>query len=234
VADRLARAPADAVGDGGTLLAARHALIRGGVAFNLSGGYHHASPSRGEGFSVYADVGVAIAVLRRDGLLGESDRVLYIDLDAHQGNGVARAFARDPTLFIFDLYNSEIYPHDTEARRRIDCDVPVTTGYDDGRYLGALRHELPAFLDFFKGERKPKLAFYNAGTDVLVGDPLGWMCVSARGVLERDRYVLEQLAERDIPCAMMTSGGYTRTSYELVAGTAAWLVESALGRDAGG
>jgi histone deacetylase 11 len=97
----------------GTILAAREALRSGGVVMNLSGGYHHAGSDRGEGFCLYADVGVAVAVLRHDGLLAADDRVLYVDLDAHQGNGVARVFAHDPKVFLFDLYNRDIYPHDT-------------------------------------------------------------------------------------------------------------------------
>jgi histone deacetylase 11 len=68
----------------GTILAAREALRSGGVVMNLTGGYHHAGPNRGEGFCLYADVGIAVAVLRRDGVLAAGDRVLYVDLDAHQ------------------------------------------------------------------------------------------------------------------------------------------------------
>lgn len=207
----------------GTITAAREALARG-FALNLSGGYHHASQARGEGFCVYSDIGVAVAVLRRDGDLAGGDRVLYIDLDAHQGNGVARVFERDPTVFIFDVYNREIYPCDSQARRRIDCDLPVPSGYDDGRYLGTLRRELPRFLDAFSGPG-PRLAVYNAGTDVFAGDPLGRLSVSAEGVFERDRFVIDELSRRGIPCLMLPSGGYTRESYRLIARTATWVLE---------
>ncbi len=77
----------------GTLRAAELALEHGS-AVNLSGGYHHARPDRGEGFCFYADVALALLHLWRTGRLGPNDRVLYIDLDAHQGNGVERGSLR--------------------------------------------------------------------------------------------------------------------------------------------
>jgi histone deacetylase 11 len=137
-------------------------------------------------------------------------------------------FAYDPGVFLFDLYNRDIYPHDTEARRRIDCDLPVPSGYDDSRYLATVTKELPRFLDALcaPGKNKPRLAFYNAGTDVLAGDPLGRMNVSADGIYERDRFVIDAVTRRGIPCVVLPSGGYTRQSYRLVARTAAWVLET--------
>jgi histone deacetylase 11 len=205
----------------GTVLAAREAL-RTGMAVNLAGGYHHASRDRGEGFSVYSDIGTAITVLRNERLLGPHDRVVYIDLDAHQGNGVARVFVDDPRVFLFDVYNEFIYPRDAHARRRIDRDLPIPPGYDDGRYLSLLRAELPPFLDALSKSKLPALAVYNAGTDVFAGDPLGNLNVSAEGVLARDQFVLQALSERGIPWVMLPSGGYTRESYKLLARTVSW------------
>lgn len=197
----------------GTVLAAEAAL-RGRFAVNLAGGYHHASAARGEGFCIYADVGVAVAEARRSGRLAPARRLLYIDLDAHQGNGVARLFADDRAVAIFDQYNAQIYPQDGEARRRIDWDLALPMGTDDSAYLSALQHELPAFLDHFDS---PQLAIYNAGTDVYQGDALGGLRLSARAVLSRDLFVAEQLTTRGIPWVMLLSGGYSRESYRLVA-----------------
>lgn len=73
-------------GVAGTILATREAL-RHGLAVNLSGGYHHAKPDGGEGFSIYNDIGIAVRTLREDGTISDEDRIAYIDLDAHQGNG---------------------------------------------------------------------------------------------------------------------------------------------------
>ena len=212
----------------GTVLAAREALRTGGVVMNLAGGYHHASRDRGAGFCLYADVGVAVAVLRRDKLLAASDRVVHVDLDAHQGNGVARVFAEDPAVSLFDLYNRHIYPNDATARARLDCGVPVSSGCADDRYLDTLRGELPPFLHdaMATPSDPPRLAFYNAGTDILAGDPLGQLDVSAEGVFERDRFVIEALVARQIPCVVLPSGGYTRESYRLLARTAAWVLDT--------
>ncbi len=93
----------------GTIIAAQESLIHG-FAVNLSGGYHHAKPHHGEGFSIYADVGIAVASLRKDKLIAETDRVIHIDADAHQGNGICHTFMNDNRVFLFDIFNSRIYP----------------------------------------------------------------------------------------------------------------------------
>jgi histone deacetylase 11 len=54
----------------GTVVAAREA-IKCGLAVNLSGGYHHAKPDGAEGFCFYADIALAVTMLRREGLLTE-------------------------------------------------------------------------------------------------------------------------------------------------------------------
>ena len=204
----------------GTILAAREAMSCG-LAINLSGGYHHAGPDRGEGFCVYNDIAIAVAALRQGGMLGPDDRIAYVDCDAHQGNGVCRAFASDRRVFIYDLYNRAIYPADAEAKRRIDCDVPLSASAVDAQYLGALTSTLPTFLDGVSRTDPIRFAIYNAGTDVYRGDPLGALAVTAAGVLKRDRFVLGQLVERGIPAVMLPSGGYTGESYELIANSVA-------------
>lgn len=201
----------------GTILAAREAL-RCGLAINLSGGYHHARPDGGEGFSVYADVALAIADLRATGALGENDRVAYIDCDAHQGNGACRCFAHDSRVFIYDQFNSEIFPwRDAKARRRVDCPVPLYTNCHGADYLDALRKKLPPFMDAIARGDRVGLAVYNAGTDIVAGDPLGRMNVSEAHVLERNQFVIDQLTQRAIPTLVLPSGGYTRESFRLIA-----------------
>jgi histone deacetylase 11 len=209
----------------GTTLAAREAL-KTGLAINLSGGYHHASPERGEGFSIYADAALAVDHLRRENLIGESDKIAYVDCDAHQGNGVCRCFMSDPRAFIFDMYNQAIFPAlDVDAKRRVDCAVPLPLGCSEVDYLAALRSKLPPFLDSISRQGRVALAIYNAGTDIYGDDSLGGMCVSTRGVLERDQFVLDQLVCRGIPTVMLPSGGYSRESYMLIANTIDWVIE---------
>jgi histone deacetylase 11 len=217
----------------GTILAARQAL-RYGSAINLGGGYHHASADRGEGFCVYADVPIALRALWAEGLLGPSDRVLYIDLDAHQGNGVARVFAADPRVCIFDMYNADIYPQDWTARVRIDRDLPLRSGTATAEYLAVLRAELPAYLDVLRADGWPRLAVYNAGTDVFEGDRLGRLQVSFEGVLERDRFVLDTLRAARIPWLLVPSGGYSADSFALLGDTARFALETWTADSTGG
>ena len=197
----------------GTILAAR-AAMQHGLAINLGGGYHHASPDDGHGFCVYADIALAIDDLRRGGQLSETNKVVYIDTDAHRGDGVCHSFAADPRVFIYDQYNWHIFPNDPAARRRIDCDVHVGTNIRTPVYLEKLKTRLPPFLHSLSGV---KFAIYNAGTDIFTDDQLGSMDVSAEGVQERDRFVLQQLMGLKIPTAVLTSGGYSKESYKLIA-----------------
>jgi histone deacetylase 11 len=176
-----------------------------GWAINLSGGYHHAKADSGGGFCFFADVPIAVRKMRED----HPDRkVLIVDLDAHQGNGNASIFRDDPRVTIFDIYNGQIYPGDYEAARHVKYNHPVKMFVSDGEYLGLLERELPPAIE----ESSPGLVIYNAGTDVLTGDPLGGMNITAEGIIERDRIVFQSAIERKIPILMLLSGGYTGKS----------------------
>jgi len=204
----------------GSVLAARQAMLHG-VAINLGGGFHHAKPDRAEGFCLYSDIALMVAQLRESGHLAEEDRVVYVDLDAHQGNGVCHQFLHDTRLFSFDLYNQDIYPaSDRIAVDRIDCPVPVAIGCTGQDYLEKLTKQLPGFLDSVTRSGKAKLAIYTAGTDVFSGDDLGLMMLSADQVLERDLFVFEQLRNRNVPTVMLLGGGYTEESHRLIATSA--------------
>jgi histone deacetylase 11 len=201
----------------GTIAAGRAAL-ECGLAFNLGGGFHHAKPDTGEGFSIYNDIAVMIRVLQRDGLLAANSRIAYIDLDAHLGNGVAWCFLDDTRLFHFDMHNGQIYPsYDSIAKQRIDCLIPVSPIWSGHEYLDTLRGRLPPFLDSVSRSASVGLAIYNAGTDVLDNDPLGGLNLSLDDVLTRDLFVIETLRERNLPTVILTSGGYTSFSYEAIA-----------------
>lgn len=203
----------------GSLVAARAALTAG-VAVNLSGGYHHARPDRGEGFCVFNDIAYLIHRLRADGGLTADDRVLSIDLDAHQGNGVCHHFRTDSRVFQYDAFNPNIYPaYDKTARARIDCPVPLPAHCAGAEYQQLVAKSLPGFIDSATRNGTVALAIYNAGTDVFAGDALGGLGLSAEDVLVRDLYVIEQLRGRGIPVVMLLSGGYSRESYRLVANT---------------
>jgi histone deacetylase 11 len=189
---------------GGTILGSMLALERG-WAINLSGGYHHAKAESGGGFCFFADVPIAVSKIWET----QPDRkVLIVDLDAHQGNGNASIFRDDPRVTIFDVFNGHIYPGDYEAARHVKYNHPVKMFVSDGEYLGLLERELPPAID----ESSPGLVIYNAGTDVLAGDPLGGMSITADGIIKRDGFVFRCAIDRKIPILMLLSGGYTGKS----------------------
>ncbi len=195
------------------------------MAINLSGGYHHAKPDRGEGFSIYADAGIAVASLRNQNLISETARIIYVDTDAHQGNGVCNTFMTDDRVFIFDMFNCRIYPiFDVDARKRVDCDVGITSTCTDSEYMRELETRLPGFLDSVSNS-PVGLAIYNAGTDVFAGDPLGGLNISAAAIRDRDLFVVGELRKRNIPTIMLLSGGYTKQSFQLVADSVTGLLE---------
>ena len=204
----------------GTLLTAREAL-RTGLAFSLTGGFHHAKPDRGEGFCLFNDIAYAIQTLRDEGLIR---RVLYLDLDAHQGNGVCAIFLDDPEVRIFDIYNGDTYPYGEDwARQRIDASYPLECDSDGPLYLALLEKELPRFLE---AHSPADLVIYNAGTDVVRGDRVGGLGLRHEDVLQRDNFVIQQVRQRAMPLAFLPSGGYTRDSYLLITRS----IEKAVGR----
>ncbi|XP_058189111.1 histone deacetylase 2 isoform X2 [Rhododendron vialii] len=177
---------------GGSILAAKLAKERG-WAINVGGGFHHCSGDKGGGFCVYADISLCIhyAFVQL-----HISRVMIIDLDAHQGNGHEKDFSDDRRVYILDMYNPEIYPFDYEARRYISQKVEVAVA---GRMFD------------------PELVLYNAGTDILDGDPLGRLKISPDGITRRDEKVFRFSRERNIPLVMLTSGGYMKSSARVIA-----------------
>ncbi|XP_011419318.3 histone deacetylase 11 isoform X2 [Magallana gigas] len=195
---------------GGTILAGKLAQERG-WAINIGGGFHHCSADRGGGFCAYADITLSIHFMF-DRLQGIS-KVLIIDLDAHQGNGHERDFMDDKRVYIMDVYNRGIYPHDGYAKRAINKKVELQHFTDDKVYLALVDKHTNEALDEFQ----PDAVVYNAGTDILEGDPLGNLSITAQGIIERDRLVFSHVRSRNIPILMVTSGGYQRSTARIIA-----------------
>ncbi|XP_052210755.1 histone deacetylase 2 [Diospyros lotus] len=194
---------------GGTILAAKLAKERG-WAINVGGGFHHCCADKGGGFCVYADISLCIhyAFVRLN-----ISRVMIIDLDAHQGNGHEKDFSNDRRVYILDMYNPEIYPFDFEARRYISQKVEVESGTKTDEYLAKLDEALEVAGQMFD----PELVLYNAGTDILDGDPLGRLKISPDGITIRDEKVFRFARERNVPLVMLTSGGYMKSSARVIA-----------------
>lgn len=208
----------------GTLVAANIACDQNAVVFNLGGGFHHAFPDHGEGFCFFADAALAIKILRDENKINQTDNILMIDLDVHRGNGFAHFYESDKNVGIFDLYNMQIYPgYFDDADEQHPFIIPMRAGLNSENYLDLLKTEFPAFLNSFK---YPKIAFYNAGSDILNTDKLGKLDVNFDAVRERDRYIVDSLRARKIPTVIMTSGGYSQESYKLIADLASYLVKT--------
>ncbi|CAF4184613.1 unnamed protein product, partial [Rotaria magnacalcarata] len=184
-----------------------------GWAINVGGGFHHCSSDSGGGFCAYADLTLLIIDL----FTYFSDRikkVLIVDLDAHQGNGHERDFMNDDRVSIMDMYNRHIYPRDHLAKNAIQCKIELDNQTDDKAYLRLLHNNLKNSLNEFQ----PDFVVYNAGTDILQGDPLGNLDITPQGVIIRDEIVLSKcIREKHIPIVMCTSGGYQRTNARVIA-----------------
>ncbi len=184
--------------NGGTLLTARLALQRG-LACNTAGGSHHAFKEEGSGFCVFNDVAVAVTQLRQEKLI---ERALVVDLDVHQGDGTAKIFENDETVFTFSMHCRTNFP---ARKQRSDLDLPLEPGTTDERYLASLEEALPGIL----AQHRPDLVFFNAGVDPHRDDKLGRLTLSDQGLERRERYVLETCLRQGMPVAGVLGGGYT-------------------------
>lgn len=194
----------------GTVAAATSAL-KGDNCWNLSGGYHHASRAKSEGFCIYNDIGITLDSLRRDGSLSSDDPVLIIDTDAHHGNGNAYTFLEDKAVTLFDIYNNDIYPNTPFTKERVDINVPLECGTKGNVYLHKLTQALAQLQAPFK------LAFVVAGTDVLDSDPLGGLSLSVEECAQRDSLVAKALLDTATPFVFLGGGGYSKESYKAIA-----------------
>jgi acetoin utilization deacetylase AcuC-like enzyme len=196
---------------GATVQAARTALTEG-VAGNLAGGTHHAYPDKGSGFCVFNDVAVAARLMQVEWARlhpRQTLRVAVIDLDVHQGNGTARVFQNDPSVFTLSLHGARNFPFRKEAS---DLDVELPDGTGDEEYLSALELALQELEHRFE----PQLLFYLAGADPHEGDRLGRLKLSFDGLEARDRRVFEWAWQRRLPIAFAMAGGYGHDIHQTV------------------
>lgn len=182
---------------GGTLLAARLALEHG-VACNTAGGSHHASAESGAGFCVFNDVAVAARRLQAEGAVSQ---VLVVDLDVHQGDGTARIFEDDPSVFTFSMHAEKNFPH----RKAVsDLDIELADGMGDEAYLGKLEEILPTLLSSVR----PDIVLFNAGVDPHADDKLGRLSLTDEGLARREALVLGACLALGIPVVGVIGGGY--------------------------
>ena len=118
-----------------------------------------------------------------------------------------RAMARprssngDPDVFTFSMHGAANFPF-RKQESRLDIALPDGTGDDE--YLGRLADALSQVLEF-----EPEIIYYQSGVDALASDRLGRLSLTAEGLQERDRMVLEACRDRGIPVVITLGGGYS-------------------------
>jgi acetoin utilization deacetylase AcuC-like enzyme len=199
----------------GATVAACRAAFEEGIAANIAGGTHHACADRGAGFCVFNDAAVAARLMQAEqGRAAGRKRhagvrhggaaplqVAIVDLDVHQGNGTARIFRGDASVFTLSLHGQKNFPFRKEAG---DLDVDLPDGCGDDEYLQALERALEELERRFE----PGLLIYLAGADPHEGDRLGRLKLSWDGLEARDRRVFDWAFQRRIPLAFAMAGGY--------------------------
>jgi acetoin utilization protein AcuC len=199
---------ASALVAGGTLDAAR-AVWSGEQrrAVNIAGGLHHAMRARASGFCVYNDPAVAIADLLERG----AERIAYVDIDVHHGDGVQALFYNDPRVLTISLHETPIslfpgtgFPDETGGP---DADgsavnVALPPGTDDRGWHRAFDAVVPSVVRAFR----PQLLFTQCGADPHRLDPLANLRLSVDG--QRLAYSkLRDLAEALCDGRWVATGG---------------------------
>jgi acetoin utilization deacetylase AcuC-like enzyme len=174
----------------------------GGWAVNLSGGFHHARPARAHGFCLINDVALAIHALRARGV---RPRIAIVDLDAHQGDGNAAAFAEDDDVFTLSVHEQGLFPH---PKLTSSVDIGLDAGTDDDGFAAAV----DAGLDALRKQVTPDVVIYVAGVDPHVNDPLSSLRVSAAGLVRRDARVARFAKDAGAGLVVVPAGGYTKAS----------------------
>ncbi len=146
---------------------------------NFTGGMHHAMPDRASGFCVYNDVAAAIRAVLEAG----AERVAYVDVDVHHGDGVERAFWDDPRVLTISLHETGrvLFPGTGfasdlgGARAQGDAvNVALPAGTSDATWLRAFHAVVPALLRAFR----PQMLISQHGCDSHASDPLAYMALS--------------------------------------------------------
>ncbi|HUI92597.1 MAG TPA: acetoin utilization protein AcuC [Chitinivibrionales bacterium] len=194
-----------ALAAGGTVTGARLILDKGvHMAFNPSGGYHHAFADKAGGFCYVNDVVLGCMALVKAG-----KKVLCLDLDVHHGNGTQAAFYGDRCVFTVSLHESgkTLFPwggwEDEIGEgdgRGFNVNVPLPAGTDDALYCRVFNEIVPPLLSAYR----PDVIVLELGMDVLSTDPLAHFRMTNNAVADLLPLVMRQGA----PILGVGGGGY--------------------------
>jgi acetoin utilization protein AcuC len=215
----------------GASLAAAEAVWRGEAtrAVNVAGGLHHAMPARASGFCVYNDPAVAIARLLDLG----AERIAYVDVDVHHGDGVQHIFYEDPRVLTISVHETPLalfpgtgFPEETggAGAEGSAVNVALPPGAGDAGWLRAFHAVVPSVLRAFK----PQLLFTQCGADGHRLDPLADLRLSVDG--QRASYLaLRGLADELCAGRWVATGGGGYALVEVVPRAWAHLLAIATG-----
>ena len=173
------------------------------VIYNPAGGTHHGRPAAASGFCYFNDPVLAILTLLDGGL----ERVLYVDVDAHHGDGVQAALSHDPRVRLISVHEAGRWPTTPEGAGAARdqggggaINIPVPPGFNDSE-MDYIRETviLPVGAEF-----DPQAVVLQCGADALADDPLSRLELS-NGALWRVVADLLAVAPRFL---VLGGGGY--------------------------
>ncbi|XP_036858886.2 histone deacetylase 8 isoform X4 [Manis javanica] len=191
---------------GGATITAAQCLIDGmcKVAINWSGGWHHAKKDEASGFCYLNDAVLGILRLRR-----KFDRILYVDLDLHHGDGVEDAFSFTSKVMTVSLhkFSPGFFPGTGDVSdvglgkgRYYSVNVPIQDGIQDEKYYHICESVLKEVYIAFS----PKAVVLQLGADTIAGDPMCSFNMTPVGLGKCLKYILQwQLAT-----LILGGGGY--------------------------
>ena len=193
---------------GASLLAAEAVQSgRAEHAFNPAGGLHHAMPERASGFCVYDDPALAIAWLLQSGI----ERIAYVDVDVHHGDGPQAIFYRDPRVLTISLHQDgrTLFPgtgfiEETGAGEaegtKVNLPLPPFTG--DAEWQRAFREIVPPLVMAWR----PDVLVTQLGCDTHFSDPLAQFALTTASYREA-AVLLHELAHQAAGGRWVATGG---------------------------
>merc|ERR1719445_2190085 len=174
------------------------------VAINWAGGLHHAKKSEASGFCYVNDIVLAILEL-----LKYHQRVLYIDIDIHHGDGVEEAFYTTDRVMTVSFHKyGEYFPGTGDLRdigagrgKYYAVNFPMRDGIDDECYQNTFVPIISKVMECYQ----PSAIVLQCGADSLSGDRLGCFNVTVKGHAK----CLEFMKKYNLPLMLLGGGGYT-------------------------
>lgn len=170
--------------------------VDSGVVYSPAGGTHHGRPDRASGFCYFNDLALGLLRLKDLGF----KRILYLDLDAHHGDGVQDAFAGDPDVFTLSIHEERRWPFTGDLDDNAGgtaCNIPVPRGLRDSEF-DLIVEEIVVPIGRRYGA---EVLVLQCGADALADDPLSRMELS-NGAIWRAVSRAADLAPR-----MLVTGG---------------------------